>query len=329
VLEEYCRLNLYLFRVINLITGGAGFIGTNLVQRLLDRHERVVCIDNFSVYSYQIPSGWANSKVVLLKADLSKWSVELNHQVTQLIGSEEVKIWHLSANSDIRASSSNPEPDYRDTLGTSLTVQMLTSNSLNVVEILFASSSAVYGDHLGIPVSELELSLNPISNYGVMKLASEKLLLNCASENGIRLRIFRFPNVIGTPLTHGIMHDMFNKLRSQPSEVSVLGNGYQKKPYLHVEDLISCMFAADQLQGKIEILNISPADHGCEIRYIVESMVNRISPHTKIIYGDSVGGWAGDVPIYSLNVDKLNKIMDIKRLTSKTAIDRVIDELVS
>ena len=160
-----------------------------------------------------------------------------------------------------------------------------------------------------------------------MKLASELTLLNHARDKHLRVQIFRFPNVIGTPLTHGVIHDFYNQLIGQPRSLNVLGNGYQQKPFLHVDDLIKVMLLYRAVDPKADVLNIGPVDDGIQIRELAERMRDFFSPETEIIYGKTTGGWIGDVPRYSLNVEKLLKNLSSCKFISEDAIEKVMIEL--
>ena len=313
--------------VLNLVTGGSGFIGSNLVTRLLNNHEKVISIDNYSTMGHNVPkSEFSHVNLERFNFDFAKDYDTFDQSFLIKLKKEKIRIWHLAANSDIQNSATRPQLDYKNTLGTTLNVVEI-SNNFDVEKIYFASSSAVYGDHLGKQTSELEVKLLPTSNYGVMKLASELILLNYSRNKNLKIQIFRFPNVIGTPLTHGVINDFYNKLINLPKNLNVLGNGLQRKPFLHVDDLLEVMLSYNSDDPKIDVLNIGPVDDGIQIQDIAAKMRNCLSPNTELIYGETEGGWIGDVPKYSLNIEKMLKKLPNCRFVSRDAIEKVLTEL--
>jgi len=315
--------------VLNLVTGGSGFIGSNLVTRILNNNEKVISIDNYSTMNHIIPkSETTHVNLERFNFDFAKDYNAFDQSFLRRLEIEKFRIWHLAANSDIQEGATKPQLDYKNTLGTTLNVIEL-SNNFDVEQIYFASSSAVYGDHLGEQTSESEVKLSPTSNYGVMKLASELTLLNYSRSKNLQIQIFRFPNIVGTPLTHGVINDFYNKLIHLPKNLKVLGNGFQQKPFLHVDDLLDIMFLYNSENPKVDVLNIGPVDDGIQIREIALKMRNVFSPNTELIYGKTESGWIGDVPKYSLNIEKMLKKLPNCRFMSGDAIEKVLTELKS
>ena len=209
-----------------LVLGGAGFIGKNLIRELLKNPNReIVVIDNF-LNSAQRKFTSMFPSVKLISVDIT--SIDYFDEMVLEINPDE--IFHLAANSDIRLSSKDPIHDMRNTfLTTSRLVGVLPH--LQQPSVFFASSSAVYGPKDG-PVAETATP-NPISSYGWMKYTSEILLNDYFTQEHMRkLVIFRFPNVVGQFMTHGVIFDLINKLRSNPKVLQVLGDGTQEKPYV-------------------------------------------------------------------------------------------------
>ncbi len=312
---------------LNIVTGGSGFIGSNLVRRLLSEGEEVVSVDNYSINNGVKPDwDFEHINLTRFEADVSDLSIGFKKDLIEKVNDRSAKIWHLAANSDIQNSAIDPYPDFRNTLGTTLGVLEI-SKFCTVKQVIFASSSAIYGDHHGIAVSERELELNPTSNYGVMKLCSEKILFNFCKVNKIPLNIFRFPNVIGTPLTHGVINDLFHKLIKSPEIVQVLGDGLQQKPFLHVEDLVEIMILAARDANDVEVMNIGPTDSGVTINFLAEALRDAFSPSTNLIYESTPFGWVGDIPRYSLDVSKMLNLSPRFSFSSCDAISRVILDL--
>jgi UDP-glucose 4-epimerase len=198
---------------------------------------------------------------------------------------------------------------------------------INTRALLFASSSAVFGNQPGVKFSESHPILSPESNYGNMKLASEVILKLNSESLSLKTRIFRFPNVIGWPTTHGVIHDFVVNINNDKSKLQVLGNGFQTKPYIHVDDLVEIMMQLSCTDESFGVYNIGPEDEGISVREIAQAVTKKISPTTKILYQDSPIGWVGDVPNYSFSTTKLRNVIPNLDLSSKSALIRTIGEM--
>lgn len=305
-----------------LISGGAGFIGPNLVGRLIQAGHEVVVADNLSRGRREN----LGAEVQLITVDLARpESIEIVAQAVQ--GRRVSEIWHLAANSDIPAGVEDASVDLRDTFLSTFHLLGL-SRRLGVLRFRFASSSAVYGDCGTQQIAETLGPLLPISNYGAMKLASEAQISAAAEAFVERASIFRFPNVVGTPATHGVLLDFVRKLKRDPSHLEVLGDGTQQKAYLHVTDLVDAMlFASARQTQRRDVLNIGPVDDGVTVRWIAEQVCARVTPGAKIVYGTGNKGWVGDVPQFRYCTDKLRRLGWQPRLDSETAVLRAIAEI--
>ncbi|NKI95073.1 UDP-glucose 4-epimerase [Rhizobacter sp. SG703] len=239
------------------------------------------------------------------------------------------EIWHLAANSDIPAGVEDANVDLRDTFMTTFHLLQL-SKRIGVCRFMFASSSAVYGDWGSQRIAETLGPLMPISNYGAMKLASEAQISAAAEGFLERASIFRFPNVVGTPATHGVLLDFVRKLKQDMSRLEVLGDGTQQKAYLHVSDLVDAMLFATARQTTVrDVLNIGPVDDGVTVRWIAEQVCARVSPQATIAYGQGNKGWVGDVPRFRYAVDKLHALGWQPTMDSRAAVLRSIDEIAT
>lgn len=211
-----------------LVVGGAGFIGSHLCCALLKKGWYVVCIDNFSLGSRgNIRELLPDKNFVLYEADAAKVDA------MEVIFEKERPdyVYHLAANSDIQASASNPEIEYRNTYTT--TFQILSCmRKFHIPRLFFASTSAVYGDKRESVLDEHTPDLAPVSYYGAAKLGSEALISAFSYMNEMQALIFRFPNVIGPKLTHGVIFDFIYKLEKDPKCLQILGDGNQTKPYI-------------------------------------------------------------------------------------------------
>jgi UDP-glucose 4-epimerase len=161
-----------------------------------------------------------------------------------------------------------------------------------------------------------------------MKLASEALISAAAESYLERVWLFRFPNVVGTPATHGVILDFIRKLKITPRRLDVLGNGTQQKAYLHVEELVDGMlFLAEKTHEKVNLYNLGPDDAGCRIADIAAAVVKRVSPKASIVFGTEGRGWVGDVPKFRYCVDKAAKMGWHVKLSSVEAIQQAVDEI--
>jgi UDP-glucose 4-epimerase len=314
---------------VSLITGGAGFVAANLIPRLLNEGRRVVCVDNLSRGRLSYLDKHATSLgFAFVRADLSdRDECVAAFGAASLAGTLD-EVWHLAANSDIPAGVADPDVDHKDTFRT--TFEVLRAMRLHGVRTLhFASSSAVYGDMGELALVETAGPLLPISNYGAMKLASEAQI-SAASETHLdRAHLFRFPNVVGVPATHGVIVDFVRKLVEDPERLAVLGNGSQRKAYLHVSDLVDAMLwirsRASQRRG---VFNIGPVDDGVEVRWIAAKVVEAMAPNARIEFGSGNRGWVGDVPRFRYDTRLVGSLGWKPRLDSASAVLRAIAEVV-
>lgn len=312
----------------HLITGAAGFIGSNLAVRLRQRGDAVVLVDNLSNGRLANLGTLQGDRLAhFAQADCADADALLG--AVKSAGSRQIdQVWHLAANSDIAAGAADWRIDVHDTFlttnGVLAAMQVLGLRALN-----FASSSAVYGDFGDRALDEDAGPLRPISNYGAMKLASEAQIRAACESFLWSANVFRFPNVVGVPATHGVLLDFVRKLRSTPGRLDVLGDGWQKKPYLHASDLVDAIFfAAAKLGRGFNVLNIGPADEGVSVREIAEMTRAAVSPGAEIVYGTSPAGWIGDVPRFSYSLDRLRSLGWRCECSSKAAIRNALAEIL-
>lgn len=235
-------------------------------------------------------------------------------------------IWHLAANSDIAAGVADASIDFRRTLQSTYSVIEI-ARSLGVKNIAFASTSAVYGERNDI-LTEDSGPLLPISNYGANKLASEALLSAAAESFVEKLWIYRFPNVVGPRSTHGAIHDFVGRLIKNKDFLRVLGDGTQKKPYLHVSELIDAMkFIVGQTDARRNVYNIGGAGDGTSVAFMAEQVIERVAPGTSIEYTGGDRGWLGDVPRFKYSTERLRQLGWQPSMSSDDAVIRAIDDI--
>ena len=312
-----------------LLTGSAGFIGSNLSRYFLNKNKIVLGIDNFKLGEKKnIKYILKNKNFFFKKLDLSDYN-KINSCLKKFTQKYKIEsIWHLAANSDIKDGFKDPDNDYKNTFLTTYNLIKI-SKKYRIQNFVFASSSAIYGNLKDTRLSENSGPLLPISTYGAMKLASEGII-SAAKESFLKKAfIFRFPNVVGFPSTHGVIHDFINRLKKNPKKLMVLGNGKQKKIYMHVQDLILSMdYIFKNSKEKMSLYNIGPRDDGVTVKFISKEVVKHFKQNKKIVFEKKSQGWVGDVPYFKYSTNKFKKLAPSIKTYSKTAIIKAIKELI-
>ena len=284
------------------VTGGAGFIGSNLVDRLLSQGHNVVVYDNFST---GIPEYLENAKkysdFTLIKGDLLDQDL-LNQAMT---GCDFV--FHLAANADVRFGTEHPAKDlHQNTIATFNVLEAMRENS--VQEIAFSSTGSVYGEAKVIPTPEDAPFPVQTSLYGASKLAGEGLIEAYCEGFGFRSWIFRFVSILGERYPHGHVFDFYQQLRNHPEMLDVLGNGHQKKSYLYVQDCLDAMLCAIQKsQEKVNIFNLGTNEY-CEVNDSIGWICNHLGLEPDIHYTGGERGWIGDNPFIFLDCQKIRAL---------------------
>ncbi|BCJ92963.1 UDP-glucose 4-epimerase [Anaerocolumna cellulosilytica] len=309
-----------------LVIGGAGFIGSHLNDALLKEGHKVVSVDNLSLGSeINIRHLVSNSNFSFYQQD----AADIN-KLSDIFEKEQPEyVFHLAANSDIQASAKNPEVEYRNTYTTTFNI-LSCMGKYNVKKLFFSSTSAVYGDKKDIILDENTPNLSPISYYGAAKLGSEALISAFSYMNDFSSLVFRFPNVIGPRLTHGVIYDFIHKLQSNPSELKILGDGKQTKPYIYIADLIQAIIQfMDIDDAGVSIYNLGVEGNTCVTR-IADILCEEMGL-TNVTYDftGGKGGWKGDVPKFYYCLDKIHSAGWIARYTSDEAVRKTIIEILN
>ncbi len=313
-----------------IVAGGAGFIGANLVERLVGEGSPIVVIDNLSRGRKKNLARVIDRPCLhLIEADLADPAAAREaFDAAAKLGPID-QVWHLAANSDIAAGVADPAIDLRDTFLTTFEI-LRQMKRLGGTKLLFASSSAIYGDLKDAELREETGPLFPISNYGAMKLASEAQATAAAESFLDQVVLFRFPNVVGAPATHGVIFDFIGRLKAEPGRLQVWGDGTQRKPYLHVQELIDALLVGrDRSPDGVSALNIGPDDIGVTVRVIAEDVVARVSPGAAIEFGSGSKGWVGDVSQFRYSIARMRQLGWRPTLSSRQAVRRAIDEIAA
>lgn len=288
--------------MFDIVTGGAGFIGSHLVDTLVARGDRITVIDSLSAGSRKnIARHLDGGKVTLVVADLLSdgWQDTLK-------GAD--RIYHLAADPDVRQSALIPEGPVNNNIIT--TVRVLEAmRRYNVPEIAFTSTSTVYGEATVIPTPEEYTPLEPISVYGASKLACEALISAYCHSFTMKGWIFRFANIIGARSGHGVLIDFMNKLADNPREMEILGDGKQKKSYLEVQECVDAMlFAVGHATATVNTFNIGSEDW-IDVKAIAD-IVAKKKGLSQVRYRFTGGdrGWVGDVPKMQLSIARMKAL---------------------
>ncbi len=307
------------------ITGGLGFIGGNLIKHLtkLGYKNKIVVYDNNSINNTEI-------------IELCNWMENIEIVYADLLDSEKINncisgsdvVFHLAANSDISNGVFNPDIDFKNTVvATQNLLQAMLAE--NVKTIIFSSGSGVYGDISDRYIEEDCGPLTPVSHYGASKLCAESMIASFVFMHGFKGFVFRFANVVGDGQTHGVAYDFIKRLKENPATLSVLGNGYQKKSYIHVTDVLAGIFEVLNFETKpISYYNIATNDL-ITVREIADIVVNEMQlTNVKIEYGNTDFGWKGDVPIIMLDSRRIRNLGWLNQYSTYQAVVASVKSMI-
>lgn len=304
-----------------MVAGGAGFIGSHLIDALLAEGDDVVCVDNFFIGTKDnIAHLHGNPHFKFYEQDLTDLD-----RMLEIFRAEQVEyVFHLAANSDIQASAQSPMIEYKNTYSTTF-ILLECMRLCGVKKLFFASTSAVYGEQMGAEVSEETVALKPISYYGGAKLGSEGIISSFAYMNDMSVLVFRFPNVIGPRLTHGVIFDFVKRLKEDPSHLRILGDGGQSKPYIYVLDLVDAIMRFKDAEKGVTLYNVG-VETQTSVTRIAEIVCEKMGlTGIPFEYTGGRGGWKGDVPVFAYNLDKIHATGWNASMTSDEAVAKTVE----
>lgn len=306
-----------------VVTGGAGFIGSSLVDDLLARGDEVVAIDNFVTGQRQfLDEARDNSRFRLFEADLLSDVAMLDDAID---GADAV--FHLAANADVRFGWEHPTRDLEQNLVVTQNV-LESCRRTGVRRVLFSSTGSVYGETDVIPTPEDAPFPVQTSLYGASKVAAEGLLAAYAEGAGFSVTVFRFVSVLGPRYTHGHVVDFVAQLRRDPTRLRVLGDGSQRKSYMDVTDCVAALRGGLDRTPRFEVFNLGAHEY-CTVLDSIGWITARlgVEPELHLTGGDR--GWVGDNPFIWLDTSAIRAMGWAPRWTIREAVERTVDFLVA
>jgi len=310
-----------------LVTGGAGFIGSHIVDRLISSGNEVIVYDNLSSGKLEfLEHHMRNENFKFVKDDL------LNFETLKREMKDVNLVYHVAANPDVKIGARDTRIHLEQNV--IATHNLLEAMRLNdISDIVFTSTSTVYGEAKKIPTPEDYGPLIPISLYGASKLAAESLIMAYAHTFGMNTVIYRFANIVGPRSTHGVIYDFIMKLKNNPHELEILGDGTQKKSYLYIEDCVDAIiYGYEHRKEDVEIFNIG-SDDWIDVKKIADIVVEEMGlENVKYRFTGGKRGWKGDVPKMLLSIEKIKSYgwkpkyssEESVRLTARHLIDEIM-----
>jgi UDP-glucose 4-epimerase len=303
------------------VTGAAGFIGSNLVDRLLARGDVVVGYDNLSTGRKEfLREALANPRFALVEGDI----LDSGAMSAAMRGAEFV--FHLAANADVRFGLEHPERDLQqNTIATFRVLEAMRENGIK--RIAFSSTGSIYGEPSVIPTPEDAPFPVQTSLYGASKLACEGLVSAYCDGFGFSASVFRFVSILGERYTHGHVFDFYKRLRDDPRALHVLGDGKQRKSYLYVHDCIDAIFVAtERADVGATILNLG-TDEYCTVNDSIGWITSALGLTPGLTYAGGERGWIGDSPFIFLDCGRMRRLGWAPKLSIQQGILRTLDYL--
>lgn len=306
-----------------LVTGAAGFIGSNLVDRLLLCGWQVNGIDNFSTGQKKfLEKALKNPNFKLYVSDLY-----LDNLLHEMFSGVDL-VLHLAANADVRFGTENTRRDLeQNTIATYNVLEAMRVNGVR--KIAFASTGSVYGEASVIPTPEDGPYPVQTSFYGASKAAGEGLISAYCEGFNFQSWIFRFVSILGERYTHGHVYDFVKSINSDPTRLRVLGNGLQRKSYLYVQDCIDAILVAvEKSNDRVNIFNLGVDDY-CEVRSSVGWITDQLGVFPALEYTGGDRGWIGDNPFIFLDTTKIRSLGWRPKVNIEEGVRKTVDYLSS
>ena len=300
------------------MTGGAGFIGSHLVDRLMETGNQVRVMDNLASGSLGNLDRWMDHPVFeFIEGDLLDREAILD----AVEGCSQV--FHLAANPEVQANKAGPEEHFRQNIEATYSLLEAIAERGGIELLVFASTSTVYGEATVLPTPEDYGPTKPISMYGASKLACEALISAYASMHGFKAVIYRLANVVGPRSNHGVVWDFVGKLRGSPGELEVLGDGTQSKSYLYIDDCVDGFLKGVESVEQVAVFNLGSMDRTNVLRIaeIVKEEAGQPEARIRLTGGvDGGRGWKGDVKLMQLDTASLRRLGWAPRHSSEEAV---------
>ena len=305
------------------VTGGAGFIGSHLVDSLIENGHSVTVYDNLSSGNKQfIQHHLHQQNFTFINADLLNLK-----RVKKEIQDHDI-VFHLAANPHVRLGEKQTDLDLNQGIVATYNILEAMRHS-SIKKIVFSSSSVVYGETAELSLPETYGPTLPISMYGAGKLGAEGLISAFCGTFDFQAWMYRFANVVGRRGTHGVIVDFIEKLKKNPKELEILGDGKQCKPYLYVSDCVEgILFGFSAAHDHVNLFNLS-CDTTTTVTRIAEMVVQEMElKNVTFKYTGGLRGWKGDVPRFQLDAHKMNKLGWKATLTSDEAVRQAIQDVL-
>ncbi len=306
----------------SLVTGGAGFIGSHLVDRLVHDGHEVTVYDNLATgFRRFLEDAETSPRFRFVQKDI----LDFDALRDAMSGCDTV--FHIAANADVRFGLKQPRRDLeQNTIGTFNVLE--AARQAGVKRFAFSSTGAIYGESPVVPTPEDAPFPMQTSLYGASKLAGEGMIQAYAEGFGMQGFIFRFVSILGERYHHGHVYDFYQKLRKDPSRMRVLGDGTQKKSYLYVGDCMDAiMIALGKAQGRINIFNLG-TDHYCDVKSSIGWICERLGAQPKLEFEGGGRGWVGDNPFIVLDCSRIRALGWQPRVSIRDGILRTLDYLM-
>ena len=307
------------------VTGGAGFVGSNLIDRLLADGHHVTAYDNLSTGRERfLDSALTSVNCGLIRGDL----LDLEVLTRAMRDAQAEFVFHLAANADVRFGTEHPRRDVeQNTLATFNVLEAMRANGIR--RIAFSSTGSIYGEPEVFPTAEAAPFPVQTSLYGASKLAGEGLLQAYCEGFGFQGYIFRFVSILGERYSHGHVFDFYRSLRANPRELRVLGDGLQRKSYLYVQDCIDAILTAiEKSQDKVNILNLG-TDEYCQVNDSIGWITGRLGLEPVRTYTGGERGWIGDSPFIFLDTAKIRSLGWRPKVSIREGVIKTLDYLIA